>query len=122
MDEFDVVLKKAADILNSVVKKSGEIVENTRISYNLSVEREKIAKLKLKIGEKVYDMHKNGEELPDKFSEELDAIGEMEENIRNLEKKHAECNKYIVCTECSSRLAVNSVYCPRCGHKLASTE
>ena len=122
MDEFDGVIKKATDVFYSMVRKSGEIVESTRVSYNISVEKDKITRLQCKIGAKLYKMYKNGEDTPEMFLEDFKAIKALEENIANLEKNVAESKTYIICTECSSKLSANSVYCPKCRTKQQSAD
>ena len=122
MDEFENAIKKASDIFYGVVRKSGEFVENTKASYNINLEKDKIVKLQSKMGAKIYSMHKNGEEVPEVFLEDLRAISEIEENISKLEKNFAENKAYIICPECSAKLNANSVYCPKCGAKQNSAE
>ena len=128
MDEFDNIVKKASDAFYSVVRKSGEFVENTKISYNINLEKDKITKLQSMIGAKLYKLYKDGEPLqtvfandPEIFIKDFEAIDAHEENIRNLERGYAETKSYIICPECSSKLPLNSVYCPKCGTKLTAS-
>jgi DNA-directed RNA polymerase alpha subunit len=115
MDEFDSVVKRATDMFYTAVRKSGEFVENTRVSYNINLEKEKIARIQSKIGAKIYKMYKDGEAFPEIFTEDLKIISEYEENIKNMEKNYTHSKPYIICCECSAKLSANSVYCPKCG-------
>ena len=124
MDEFDNVTKKVSDAFYTAVRKSGEFVENAKISYNISLEKDKIVKLQSKIGARIYSLYKNGESSPEieAFEDDLKAIGALEENIKNLEKGITEKRAYIVCSECGVKLEGNSVYCPKCGTKQGSSD
>ena len=65
MTDFESAMKKVSDVLHAAARKSGEILENTKISYNISTERDKISKLQSKIGEKFYNIYKDGGAVPE---------------------------------------------------------
>ena len=117
MTDFESAMKKVADALHAAARKSGEILENTKISYNISTERDKIAKLQGKIGAKFCKIYKDGGAVPEFIVEDLEAIAEIEEIIRALEKTIADSKPYKFCSECGARLDLNDIYCAKCGAK-----
>ncbi|MCL2164212.1 MAG: hypothetical protein FWH55_07440 [Oscillospiraceae bacterium] len=121
MDEFERFAKKASDVFYGMVRKSGEFVENTKVTYNINLEKDKIIKLQNKIGAKIYKIYKDGGEYPEAFAEDLKAMSEIEDNIKTMEKNLNEKRAYTICPECSSKLGPNNVYCPTCGTKQGPT-
>ena len=122
MTDLENAVKKLTDVLHAAAKKSGEIFENTKISYNISTERDKIAKLQNKIGAKFYKIYKEGGAVPESIVEDLEAISAIEETIRALEKTLADSKPYKFCSECGARLELNDIYCAKCGAKQHDVE
>ena len=117
MTDFESAMKKVSDVLHAAARRSGEILENTKISYNISTERDKIAKLQAKIGEKFMKIYKEGGVVPESIVEELEAISAIEETIKTLEKTIADTKPYKYCSECGTKLELNDIYCAKCGAK-----
>ena len=121
MNEFDNAMKRIADALYSAARKSGEILDNTKKSYSISSEKDKISKVQTQIGLKVYKAYLAGSEVPDYVQPEIDALKAIEDRIQELERSIAESKSYKICAECGARIAQESVYCPKCGAKLPDT-
>jgi len=122
MTDFEGAMKKVADVLHAAARKSGEILENTKITYNISTEREKISKLQNKIGEKFYKIYKDGGSVPESIVEDMEAIAAIEENIRALEKTIADTKPFKYCSDCGAKLDLSDVYCAKCGAKQHNVE
>jgi len=117
MTEFEGAMKKVVDAIHTAARKSGEILENTKIQYNISTEKEKIAKLERKIGARFYKIFKDGGAVPESIVSDLEAISVIEEKIRSLEKTIIDSKPYKFCSECGAKLELNDVYCAKCGTK-----
>ena len=117
MNDFDNAMKKIADVLYGAARKSGEILDNTKKAYNISAEKDKIAKVQSQIGLKVYKAFQAGEAAPDYVQPEIEAIKAIEERIQELESSMAESKSCRICKECGARIALDNVYCPKCGAK-----
>ena len=122
MTDFEGAVKKVADALHAAARKSGEILENTKISYNISTEKDKIVKLQSKIGEKFYKIYKNGGSVPESILEDMEAIDAIEETIRALEKTIADTKPYKYCSDCGAKLDLSDIYCAKCGAKQHNVE
>ena len=121
MNDFDNAMKKIADVLYGAARKSGEILDNTKKAYNISSEKDKIAKVQSQIGLKVYKAYVAGNATPDYVQPEIEAIKAIEERIQELERSMAESKSCKICKECGARIALDDVYCPKCGGKQPET-
>jgi len=117
MTDFENAMKKVADLLQTAAKKSGEIFENTKISYNISTEKDKIVKIQSQIGATFYKIFKEGGSVPECIIEDLNKISAIEDNIRALEKTIADTKSYKFCVDCGAKLELSDVYCAKCGAK-----
>jgi hypothetical protein len=117
MQEFDNLGKKLTDILYTAARKSSEVIENAKIAYNISAEKEKVTRLQAKIGAKVWQAYKDGGAAPGYVMEEIDQISTLQDNIRDLEKSMEEAKAFKTCVECGAKLNLSDVFCPHCGKK-----
>ena len=69
------------------------------------------------IGRAYYDAHKD--DAIAEFPEQMEAIKKAEGIIEELQKKIADISGTKCCTACGSDVADDSVFCPKCGAKLA---
>ena len=122
MTDFENAMKKVTDVIQAAARKSGEIFENTKITFNISTERDKINKLQSKIGAKFYKIYKEGGAVPDSILEDLEAIDAIEEAIRALEKTIQDSKPFKFCSECGAKLEMADVYCAKCGAKQHEVE
>jgi ribosomal protein L40E len=122
MNEFDNAMKKITDLFYSAARKSGELLENTKTSYNISVEKDKIGKLQGQIGQKFWQLYKDGGEVPEIILGDLEAIKLISENIEALEKNLSENRLFKVCLACGAKLDLESVSCPTCGERQAKPD
>ena len=123
MSDFDGAMKKITEVLYTAARKSGEILENTKISYTVSGEKEKISKIQSRIGAKFYQLYQTPGFSPEKvsisdFLADFEEIAAIEKNIAEMEKSTVENKAFTTCAECSAKLDAASVYCPKCGAKL----
>jgi ribosomal protein L40E len=117
MSIFDNIIKIVTDTAKVATKKSGELVEVTRLNMNISAEQDKIDKICLSIGKTIYEAFKKGERAPDNFIESCKDATEHEENIKNIKQKILELKNLKICAECGAELDADTAYCSKCGAK-----
>lgn len=81
------IAKTVGDGAVTVAKKSGEIVEVSKLNLSISSEKESIDKLYKRIGEIVYEKYKNAEIIDKDLEESCKAIVEANENIEKIQEK-----------------------------------
>lgn len=117
MSIFDNITKKVTDTAKAAAKKSGELVEVTRLNMNVSAEQDKIDKICLSIGKTIYEAFKKGEGTPDSFIENCKDAAGHDENIKNIKQKILEIKNLKICAECGAELDADTAYCSKCGAK-----
>ena len=107
-------LGKAAQ---AAAKKSGELVEVTKLNVNINSEEDKIQKLYAQIGESIYEKYSASGVTEDEVKETCETIKVHEQNIKALRDKIAEIRGTKQCVSCGAELEKNQIFCSRCGTK-----
>jgi len=115
---FENLGKKIGEAAQTAAKKSGELVEVTKLSMNISSEEDKIQKLYAKIGKGVYQSFCSGSPVPEEFKGDCEAVRTHEETIKNLRAKILEVKNLKICKGCGAEVEINTVFCSKCGTKL----
>lgn len=117
MSIFEDLTKKVTTTAKSAVRKSGDIVEVTKLNMSISQEEEKIQKTYSEIGKAVYEAFKNGEDTANAAKELCEQIKAYEDNIKDIKQKVLELKRIKVCPGCSTELDLDIAFCPKCGTK-----
>jgi rubrerythrin len=110
---FENISKKAGE----AVKKSGDLVEITKLNMNITNEEGKIQTIYKDIGKKVYDNYCNNEKVDELFVDDCTKIKEHENTILDLKNKIMEIKSIKICTNCGAEIDKSVVFCPKCGAK-----
>ncbi|NJD03952.1 MAG: zinc ribbon domain-containing protein [Ruminiclostridium sp.] len=117
MSVLDNFTRKVSDTAKAAAKKSGNVVELTRLNMNIGAEEEKIKKLHSEMGKLLYDVYQDGEQINEDilpFCEKIDVIyGTIEE----MKTKILELRNVKACAECGHELEMDMVFCYKCGSK-----
>lgn|SRR5690554_2949681 len=109
--------KKASDFAHAAAKKSGEIVEVTKMTVNITSEEDKIKKLYTGIGQNIYEEYcKNPNQYPE-FSEQFKEIDNHNENIEKLKARILDAKNLRVCQSCGDEISRDTAFCSKCGTK-----
>lgn len=123
MPFLDNISKKVEDAAKTAAKKSGEIVEVTKLNRSISVDEEKISKLYAEIGKVFYLNYKNGDDSTgDDLTELCDQISGLNKEIENFKDKILELKKIRVCPNCKTEVGPDIFFCPKCGTKLETNQ
>lgn len=84
---FDNLTKKVGEAAKTAAKKSGDLVETTKINMAINSEQEKIKAIYTEMGSRLFDKYKGGEEIYPEFLDSCQQIKGIEDNIEALKEK-----------------------------------
>lgn len=118
MGSIDKIFNKAVDLANTAGKKTGEVLEASKIRVRSANVQNDIQKLMIKLGNIVYQGKKTGCDNSDliegyireidQLRRELDSLTDQIDDIRQLKK----------CGNCGAANSADNIFCQRCGIKL----
>ncbi|RCX10524.1 A2L zinc ribbon protein [Anaerobacterium chartisolvens] len=117
MSVFESITRKVSDTAKAAAKKSGELVEVTKLNMNISAEEDKIRKAYADIGKMVYNTYSKVGEVGEEYKGLCEAIKGYEEVIAETRQKILDLKNLKVCTGCGADLEQDILFCPKCGAK-----
>ncbi|MGI6778298.1 MAG: hypothetical protein ACOX7R_09895 [Acetivibrionales bacterium] len=117
MSILDNIGKKVTETAKTAAKRSGDIVEVTRLNMNIAAEEDKIKRVYNDIGKAVYKDYLLGKEVCESAREFCEKINGMEKSIEQMKEKILELRNIKVCPECGMELQIEMAFCHRCGVK-----
>jgi len=115
-DLFDEIMWKARSAADAASQKTNEMVELSKLKYNIKQIQWDIEKAYSKLGAFVYEAKKRGDEdfadLINLAHGEIDLLGEK---LEELEKQLLTCKKVSKCSTCNKENAKDAAFCQRCG-------
>ena len=118
MDVINNIKETLSKAKDTVVSKSGEIVEITKLKYSIADMEGDISKLMRAIGEKVYEAYKNGTEPDESINEFCAEISAKYAEIDEKRAKVRALKKEVACKSCGNSVDKDAAFCPKCGEKL----
>ncbi len=109
--------KKVGEAAQAAAKKSGELVEVTKLNVSINSEEDKIQKLYTQIGKTVYEKFAASGMADDEVLESCNSIVAIEQNIKVLREKIAEVKGTKQCVGCGIEMERSQVFCSKCGTK-----
>lgn len=100
------------------VKKTTDVVSQTKLNYAVSEVEDKIKQIKIELGETLYAEHKNGAGFEGEILERCEKIDKLNEEINTLKEKIAELKNAVICSSCGEYNGSGNVFCAKCGAKL----
>ncbi|MBR5152431.1 MAG: hypothetical protein IKW60_02765 [Clostridia bacterium] len=119
MDFLNQVKKTATDVAQKVAQKSGELVEVSKIKYEIYDLNSDIKKLYTEIGKLVYAKMKDSHDLPDEVAMKCEIIEAKLASIEALKNKEKNLKQQITCPVCKRECSEEDEVCPYCGADLA---
>ena len=113
--------KRVGEAAQAAAKKSGELVETTKLNVNIGSEEDKIQKLYTQIGKTVFEKYNaTGVADPD-LKDSFEAIKVHEQNIKVLKEKIMEIRSVKTCVNCGAEMDKAQLFCSKCGTKNEAT-
>lgn len=116
-DEFVYMAKNAADV---ATKKTGEVVEVSKLRYQIKQTQWEIEKTYAKLGAIVYESKKGTENFDEMIQLAVVEIDDLNQKLADLAQKVRAYKKIVECTSCSKENEMGALYCTRCGAPLFS--
>lgn len=112
---LDNMGKKLGEAAQAAAKKSGELVEVTKLNVNINSEEDKIQKLYTQIGKKIYEKYAGSGAAEKEIAEDCETIKVHEQNVRSLKNKILEVKNLKACTGCGTEMERGQIFCSKCG-------
>lgn len=98
-----------------VSQKAKEVSGIAKLKIDIKSKEDALNKQYIELGKKYYDMHKEGE-MPE---EEITNISTLLNEIEDLKDEILKIQGACTCPQCGMTLPEGTVFCSRCGAKLA---
>jgi ribosomal protein L40E len=122
IDKLSKIAKSVGDEAVNAAKKSGELIEITKLNHAISNEEDKINAILPKMGNISYQKFKKGESIDPDLVNYCNKIEEINSTIAALKQKILEIKSIRVCQTCESELGLDVTFCPKCGAKQEKPE
>lgn len=115
MSKMDDIIRKTKEFGIAAGKKTGEVVDQTKVKLNISEVRSEIKDKLAELGMGVFRAKKSNAEFDDAaIISELDALYEKKSELEN---KLLDMKGVKKCPECSENSQPTAEYCQKCGYK-----
>ena len=109
---FENLGKKVGEAASIAAKKSGEVVEITKLSMNIAGEEDKVKTAYTEIGKRVYEITNSGTEVkPADYQSLVEQISVGKEAIKELKEKILLVKNLKHCTGCGVELEKSVAFC-----------
>lgn len=103
------------NVAKDVGKRSGKLVESTKLSAKIASEESKLKKLYADLGEEVYSDYTKGERFDGKYNQLFSDINLAKKAIEDLKDEHADVKGVKECNNCGAEIKQEAKFCTNCG-------
>lgn len=118
MGAFEDFVSKAKDVASVAGKKTGELVEVTKLRISVSDAETKLSREFAELGERVYKAAKEQTDVTEYVNEKSGRIDGVYAEIAGLKDKIAQLRKEKKCPECGFINPEDANFCVKCGARL----
>ena len=119
MEFWSELSKKIASAADYTAKETEKFTSIAKIKYKISGLKSKRDQLYKSIGKMKYAEYCGESTDEISYNEMLEAIKEIQSEIRALEEQIALLKKYRICPTCRTKIDRDMLFCPRCGARVA---
>lgn len=119
---IDDVFDKAKEAVNIAAKKTEEVVNISKLKYELVKVNNEIRSYYEKLGNSIYKMKKEGYQNDDLVNSLCEEIDELLFKASALNHEIADLQNVVICPVCSQKNVKDSFYCAKCGAKMKEEE
>lgn len=118
MTFFNKLKGKAGCFAQKAAKKSGKMMEITKLNMNISTEKEALKSLYHELGEYCFKKYTSGETNDSTVAELCEEVKIHLENIDFFNEKINEVKNMTVCSSCGNEMLKTNEFCGKCGVKV----
>lgn len=118
MAVFEDVLSRAKAMAEAAGKKTGELVETTKIKLEIAELQREIASLYEGLGRLVYDGRQSGESVEDMIESCIAHLEEQNAYLQDLQDRLLENRNAVRCAACGTVNEDTARFCSQCGKNL----
>ncbi len=119
MGLMDDIFEKAKDVTNAATKKTDSIVKISKLKIDSVQLSNAIKNDYERLGSIVYEQFKSDEQGTEAIMALIEVIDNRYKELNECTHKLEELQNIIVCGKCSTRNKNNSLYCTKCGARIA---
>lgn len=119
VDEFVFMAKNAAGVAS---KKTNEVVESSRVRYQMKQVEWEIEKAYAKLGAIVYESKKSADNFEEVIGLAISEIDDLKERYNDYSDKLRMYKNVVRCPGCAHENEVTDSFCSRCGSPLVTEE
>ena len=118
MPIFDKLSKRVGDAAKTATKKSGDILEITKLNRSISTEEDKIDRLFIEIGKTIYQKYGASEDLDPQLADICRQIAAVNSGIEGMKARVLLLKNIRTCPHCGAETDEGARFCPKCGTKI----
>jgi vacuolar-type H+-ATPase subunit I/STV1 len=118
MGVFEDVVMKTKSAADYAGKKTGEIIEITKLRISASEIEGRISKELLELGRKVYSCAKEHSDCTEYVESKSESVDKLYAELLKVSDKISELKSEKKCAECGFDNQQDANYCQKCGAKL----
>lgn len=118
MNLFDDVLIMCGKCIDTVVEKTGEVLDYSKAKLDKSSINVKLREKYQVLGKLCYDMSESGDDETGTMKKLIADIRSLKEDLRNIEEESEKAAKFKECRYCNAKNPQTASYCSKCGEKL----
>lgn len=118
MGMFDDVVINAKAAANAIQKKAGNICDISKLKFNASSIKGEINKKYQIVGETLYKSKYSSPVAQEEIDKQLEEIKALNDDLSAVMELIATAKNLMICPECGSVIANDSLYCCKCGKKV----
>jgi len=115
---FDEFKDKAKTVYGTASKVTSDVVDMSKVRYQIKQTQWEIEKTYAKLGAVAYDMHKGSEDMQEIKALAIAEIDDLNEKLDELEKRLRAYKRVSKCPSCNRENDVDFSFCSRCGAEL----
>lgn len=119
VDEFVFMAKNAADV---ATKKTGEVLETSKLRYQLKQVEWEIEKAYAKLGAILYESKKNSDNYEEVIQLAISEVDDLKERFDEINDKLRNYKNASKCPNCSRENDISDSFCSRCGAPLVNED